>query len=65
MCETIFFPDYNVPEAAVTFILSHTVSQSLIEDIIFLSIKFPFHSAVQIQASIGQRRTLQMERIEA
>lgn len=65
MCETIFFTDHNVPEAAVTFILSHAVSQSLIEDIIFLSIEFPFHSALEIQASIGQRRTLHIERIEA
>lgn len=57
MCEAFLLPDHDVSESTVVLILSHVVSQPLVENVVFLLCDLPLYRAVQMHLAIGQSRT--------
>lgn len=56
MREAFLLPDHDVSESTVVLILSHVVSQPLVENIVFLLCNLPLYRAVQMHLAIGQSR---------
>lgn len=57
MREAFLLPHHDVPESTVALILSHVVSEPLVEHVAFLLGQFALNGAVQVQLSVGQGGT--------
>lgn len=57
MREAFLLPHHDVPESTVALILSHVVSETLVEHVALLLGQFALNGAVQMQLAIGQSRT--------